>query len=211
MKTALALVALSAVTAFADLPASGGAKLRPAELPEDLHPDRPAAVPGLGKPISELALVGTGAEHAAAKPDRVLELWEGKPPGDFTVPGPETLSGPKPTDKTPISRLTNVSEPRLEFYLPSAEKKNGAAVVIVPGGGFGVLASEHEGSDLALWFRKRGFAAAVLQHRCPTNKLPKPWLLGICFRARRTVDGRNGDRCRGVRGSASAKPRWASA
>jgi len=26
-------------------------------------------------------------------------------------------------------------------------------------------------------------------------------LLGICFRARRTVDGRNGDRCRGVRGS----------
>ena len=36
------------------------------------------------------------------------------------------------TDKTPISRLTNVSEPRLEFYLPTAEKKNGAAVVIVP-------------------------------------------------------------------------------
>ncbi len=29
------------------------------------------------------------------------------------------------------------------------------------------------------------------------------WLLGICFRARRTVDGRNGDRCRGVRGSGS--------
>ena len=28
------------------------------------------------------------------------------------------------------------------------------------------------------------------------------WLLGICFRARRTVDGQNGDRCRGVRGSA---------
>jgi acetyl esterase/lipase len=105
----------------------------------------------------------------------VLKLWDGKPPGDFTVPGPETLSGPKPTDKTPISRLTNVSEPRLEFYLPTAEKKNGAAVVIVPGGGFGILASEHEGSDLALWFRERGFAAAVLQHRCPTNKLAKPW------------------------------------
>jgi acetyl esterase/lipase len=63
----------------------------------------------------------------------------------------------------------------LEFYLPAADKKNGAAVVIVPGGGFGILASEHEGSELAEWFRARGFAAAVLQHRCPTNKLPKPW------------------------------------
>ncbi|MEQ1850644.1 MAG: alpha/beta hydrolase, partial [Chthoniobacteraceae bacterium] len=53
--------------------------------------------------------------------------------------------------------------------------QNGAAVIIVPGGGFGILASEHEGSDLARWFAERGFAAGVLQHRCPTNKLPKPW------------------------------------
>jgi acetyl esterase/lipase len=110
---------------------------------------------------------------APPSPDRVLKLWETKPPGDFTVPGPETISEPKPTDKLPIQRLTNVAEPRLEFYLP--EKKNGAAVIIVPGGGFGLLASEHEGSELAVWFRERGFVAAVLQHRCPTNKLPKPW------------------------------------
>ena len=125
-----------------------------------------------------LALVAlfTAVIHAEpAKPDRVLKLWDGKPPGDFTVPGPETLTGPKPTDKTPISRLTNVADPRLELYLPAAGKGNGAAVIIVPGGGFGVLASEHEGSDLAQWFRDRGFVGAVLQHRCPTNKLAKPW------------------------------------
>ncbi|HEY3898803.1 MAG TPA: alpha/beta hydrolase [Chthoniobacter sp.] len=109
----------------------------------------------------------------SAKPDRVVNLWSGKPPGDFTAPGPETRTAPKPTDKLPIERLTNVTEPRLEFYLP--EKKNGNAVIIVPGGGFGVLASEHEGSELATWFRDRGFVAAVLEHRCPTNKLPKPW------------------------------------
>jgi acetyl esterase/lipase len=107
----------------------------------------------------------------APKPDRVQKLWENaKPPGDFTVPGPETLT---PADKNGIARLTNVSEPRLDFFLP--EKKNGAAVLIVPGGGFGILANEHEGSELAVWFRGRGFVAAVLQHRCPTNKLPKPW------------------------------------
>ena len=109
------------------------------------------------------------------KPDRVMRLWEGKAPGDFSVPGPETVTPPKPTDSLPILRITNVADPRLEFYEPEAAKKNGNAVVIVPGGGFGILASGHEGSDLALWFRDRGFVAAVLQHRCPTTKLPKPW------------------------------------
>ena len=175
MKTALALLALLAVTVRAEPPNSNGVKLPPVELPDGFHRDRAATVPVDGKPISALALVGAPAEHTVPKPDRVLKLWDGKPPGEFTVPGPETLTPSKPTDKLPISRLTNVSEPRLEFYLPTAEKRNGAAVVIVPGGGFGILASEHEGSDLALWFRERGFAAAVLQHRCPTNKLAKPW------------------------------------
>jgi len=121
-----------------------------------------------------LVVLAVSSLHAAApKPDRVVKLWDGKAPGDFTVPGPETITEPKPTDKTPILRLTNIAEPRLEFYLPA--KKNGAAVIIVPGGGFGILASGHEGADLAVWFRERGFVAAVLQHRCPTNKLPKPW------------------------------------
>ena len=125
--------------------------------------------------LSLFAVVFSLPLHAdSPKPDRVLKLWEGKPPGDFTVPGPETVAEPKPTDKLPILRITNIAEPRLEFYLPAADKKNGAAVVIVPGGGFGILASGHEGSELAEWFRDRGFVAAVLEHRCPTNNLPKP-------------------------------------
>jgi len=124
-------------------------------------------------PLAIIALASF-AQAASPQPTRVWKLWEGKPPGDFTVPGPETITDPKPTDKLPILRITNIAEPRLEFYEPAADKKNGAAVVIVPGGGFGVLASGHEGSELAEWFRDRGFVAAVLQHRCPTNKLPKP-------------------------------------
>src|SRR3954462_7361914 len=92
------------------------------------------------------------ASAAVPKPDLVLKLWD-KPPGDFKAPGQESLSPGKPGDKSPIARLTNVSEPRLEFYLPAADKKNGVGVIIVPGGGFGILASEHEGSELAEWFR----------------------------------------------------------
>jgi acetyl esterase/lipase len=127
----------------------------------------------IASPLLALALLVPLPLSAA--PSRVWKLWDGKPPGDFTAPGPETLTDPKPTDKLPMQRLTNVAEPRLEFYEPVGDKRNGAAVVIVPGGGFGILASQHEGSELAEWFRDRGIVAAVLQHRCPTNKLAKPW------------------------------------
>ena len=120
-----------------------------------------------------LALFLSAALHA--EPSRIFKLWEGKPPGDFTTPGPEIVTQPKPGENPPIVRITNIAEPRLEIYEPAADKKNGAAVIIVPGGGFGILASGHEGADLAVWFRDRGFVAGVLQHRCPTNKLPKPW------------------------------------
>jgi acetyl esterase/lipase len=125
--------------------------------------------------FSILAALSVSTQADPPKPDRVLRLWEGKAPGEFPVPGAESIAQPKPTDSLPILRITNVADPRLEFYEPDAAKKNGNAVVIVPGGGFGILASGHEGSDLAIWFRERGFVAAVLQHRCPTNKLPKPW------------------------------------
>jgi acetyl esterase/lipase len=125
------------------------------------------------RPLLLFCLIPLMAAAAPTAPDQVWKLWEGKVPGDFVVPGPETNTPPKPTDKLPISRLTNVSEPRLEIYSPT--NPNGAAVIVVPGGGFGILASEHEGSELCTWLRDRGFVAAVLQHRCPTNKLEKPW------------------------------------
>ncbi len=121
-------------------------------------------------PFAALSLAAAHAE-----PSAVWKLWEGGAPGGFTTPGPEIVTPPKPGENPPILRITNIAEPRFELYEPAADKKNGAAVVIVPGGGFGILASGHEGADLAQWFRERGFVAAVLEHRCPTNTLPKPW------------------------------------
>ena len=128
------------------------------------------------KLLALLTVLAATAFAGNPAPDHVIKLWE-KPPGAFTVPGPESFTPSNPTDKLPIARLTNVADPRLELYLPAADKRNGTAVIIVPGGGFGILASEHEGSDLAVWFRDRGIVAGVLQHRNPTNKLANPWEL----------------------------------
>jgi acetyl esterase/lipase len=74
-----------------------------------------------------------------------------------------------------IQRRTNVSQPRLFVYEPpEGVKRTGAAVIVVPGGGFGVLADEHEGSDAAEWLAKQGIVGFQLAHRAPTNLHPVP-------------------------------------
>ena len=76
-----------------------------------------------------------------------------------------------------IQRRTNVSKPRLFVYPPaSGVKRTGAAAIVVPGGGFGRLADQHEGSDAAEWLAKQGIVAFLLAHRTPTNMHSVPSL-----------------------------------
>jgi len=56
-------------------------------------------------------------------------------------------------------------KPSLTIYLPPAEKANGAAVVVCPGGGYGGLAIGHEGKDPAEWLIRHGITAFVLRYR----------------------------------------------
>ena len=51
----------------------------------------------------------------------------------------------------------------MEVY--PAAKPNGTAVVVAPGGGFTILAIEHEGRDVARWMNERGVTAFVLRYR----------------------------------------------
>lgn len=69
-----------------------------------------------------------------------------------------------PHVKSPTEKwVRKVSRPVLEVY--PASKSNGAAVVVAPGGGFTILAIEHEGRDVARWFNDRGVTAFVLRYR----------------------------------------------
>ncbi|MFM8931683.1 MAG: alpha/beta hydrolase [Gemmataceae bacterium] len=101
-----------------------------------------------------------------------ISLW---PQG---VPEPRVPADPAEVatkGKDGISRRTNVSSPRLLPYLPAeGVKRTGAAVVVVPGGGFGLLADEHEGSDACKWLAGQGMQAYLLVHRTPTNKHTEP-------------------------------------
>jgi acetyl esterase/lipase len=68
----------------------------------------------------------------------------------------------------------NADIPWLTVHLPAKEKLTGTAVVICPGGGYGFLASGHEGTDVADWLNQRGIAAFVLKYRIVTRGRPGP-------------------------------------
>ena len=64
----------------------------------------------------------------------------------------------------------------LTLYRPAAERANGAAMVICPGGGYGCLVSGPEGHDVARWLVRHGLAGAVLEYRLPQGRSEAPLL-----------------------------------
>ena len=79
-----------------------------------------------------------------------------------------------------------VDTPKLTLYPAPAATANGAAIVVCPGGGYGVVASDHEGKQIGEWLNSFGVSAYVLQYRLgPRYHHPAP--LQDAQRAIRTV------------------------
>jgi acetyl esterase/lipase len=55
-------------------------------------------------------------------------------------------------------------QPRITVFLPK-ERKTQTAVVVCPGGGYGMLAVDHEGKQIAQWLNNLGIAAFMLEYR----------------------------------------------
>lgn len=58
-----------------------------------------------------------------------------------------------------------IDKPALTIHLADRSKNTGAAVVINPGGGYRILASDHEGLQVARWLNSVGVNAFVLRYR----------------------------------------------
>ena len=61
--------------------------------------------------------------------------------------------------------VKNIHNPSLTVYLPPKEKRNGAAVIICPGGGHSQLVITSEGQQAAEYFNSIGVTAFVLKYR----------------------------------------------
>lgn len=82
--------------------------------------------------------------------------------------------------------IADADKPSITIYFPAPEKANGTSVVVCPGGGYQMLAMDHEGRQIAEWLNARGIAAFVLRYRLG-NKYHHPVQMGDVQRAIRTV------------------------
>jgi acetyl esterase/lipase len=89
-------------------------------------------------------------------------------------PGPSTPPGSTPEnypEKQYFSKswntevVANVTKPSLTVFKPSAELRNGTAMVICPGGGFMALSINSEGTDAAKYLAAKGVTTFVLKYR----------------------------------------------
>lgn len=62
----------------------------------------------------------------------------------------------------------------IKVFLPDTKRATGRAVVICPGGGYALLAMEHEGTQWAPFFNNMGIAAIVLHYRMPNGNVKVP-------------------------------------
>jgi acetyl esterase/lipase len=99
--------------------------------------------------------------------NETVHLWPGKVPGEAKAKYPPMTADSRNDN---VLRYSEITDPAIEVFLPDQTKRNGAAVIICPGGGYRILAWDKEGTEIAEWLNKLGFTAFVLQYRIPDKK-----------------------------------------
>ncbi|WP_100609988.1 alpha/beta hydrolase [Confluentibacter lentus] len=97
------------------------------------------------KLIFHLALFLISLSVFAQELEKPMLLWPNGAPG---------ATGTSDEDK-----------PAVIPFIPDADKHNGAAILVVPGGGFTIRAVDHEGVLVAQWLKEQGFTAFLLCYR----------------------------------------------
>jgi acetyl esterase/lipase len=97
----------------------------------------------------------------------IICLWPGKVPGELKEKEAPLIDTMK---KDNVVRFSEVTNPAIELWLPDPKIRNGAAVIVCPGGGYRMLAYNKEGTEIAAWLNKLGYSAFVLQYRIPDKK-----------------------------------------
>ena len=119
-------------------------------------------------------LCAPAAEWQPSPGHTQMPLWPGKVPDAEPMPGPEAVDATKDERVAgkPYIYVRNVSQPTLTVYAPQ-DKNTGAAVVVIPGGGFEILAMDLEGTEVCDWLTANGISCVLLKYRVPSA--PYDW------------------------------------
>ncbi|MEH0197828.1 alpha/beta hydrolase [Caulobacter sp. CCNWLY153] len=115
--------------------------------------------------LSTASMASAARKPAVPEPSEVRPLWPNDPPGSSGVTAQETViersDGKGPRDRA----VTHTRKPTLSLFRP--RKPNGAAVILIPGGGYERVVMDKEGFETAQWLADRGYTCFVLLYRLP--------------------------------------------
>lgn len=118
------------------------------------------AVNSMKKLLVILLPIGFAIQSPA---QQTIPLYDGKAPGMLPVASEEKYDSSR-------QHAFNVTDPSLTVYLPAKNKATGAAIIVCPGGGYGMLVMGTEGHTIAKYFADHGVAAFALKYRLPDEK-----------------------------------------
>ena len=130
-------------------------------------------IAALGLLMACVSVQAKTADWAPSAGHTQVAIWPGAAPDVHPVPGPETMKtwGHLIAGR-PWMAVTNVTRPTMTVYAPKG-KNTGAAVVVIPGGGFEVLAMDLEGTEPCDWLTSKGITCVLLKYRVPS--VPFVW------------------------------------
>lgn len=98
-------------------------------------------------------------------PTEIIELWPAGPPGGDKVTAVEAIVERGDPKSLRDRALTHTRKPTLVVFRPKTP--NGAAVILIPGGGYERVVLDKEGYETARWLTDRGYTCFVLFYRLP--------------------------------------------
>lgn len=93
-------------------------------------------------------------------------IWPDKRPAEVTL---ERGKMKQEMGDDGILRIQQMPVPTLQKF-PVVKSPKGKVVIICPGGGYQILAVNHEGTEIAQWLNALGYTAYVLRYRVPDNR-----------------------------------------
>ena len=99
------------------------------------------------------------------QPVETIDLWPAGAPGMPSRPPVEEVTE-RSTDRLVTDRaVLGITRPRMAVFRP--DRPNGAALLLMPGGGYRHVVVDKEGYEMARWAAARGFTCFVLFYRLP--------------------------------------------
>ena len=98
--------------------------------------------------------------------NKEVNVWPKKLPADVKLEKGKLQQTMGDDD---ILRINKVPMPTLQKF-PVKNSNRDKVIILCPGGGYSILAINHEGTEIAQWLNCLGYTAYILRYRVPNNR-----------------------------------------